>query len=90
MKGDFDLIPEMSTPSNRRNTAFYWWLGGFCTVGFVASTYFLLDAEITMRWAHHQYEIREETAAKIAGLIWLPVLAIVSGFRALFIFARRA
>jgi hypothetical protein len=45
--------------------------------GFIATFYFLLDAEITMAVAHGQWEIHEEAALQITTTLWLPVLIVV-------------
>jgi hypothetical protein len=75
-----------------RSSAFYGWLAAVCVVGWLVTTYLLLDADITMRWAHHQYEIHQETALKISSLIWAPIFAIAAGIRALvaYVYRRRA
>ncbi len=70
--------------------ASYWWFGGLCIVGFVVTWYLLLDADITIRWAHNQYEIHEETAMGLSGLIWLPAFILLVTARAVFAYVRRS
>jgi hypothetical protein len=52
--------------------AFYRWLSGLCAFGYLVTWYLLLDTDITMRWAHSQYEIHEETAMGLSGVVWIP------------------
>ena len=79
----------MSTKPNPIS-AFYWWLSGLCLVGFVVTWYLLLDAPITMRWAHNQYELHEETAIGLSSLIWVPAFAVIAALRAALTYARRS
>jgi len=79
----------MSTQPKPIST-FYWWLGGLCFAGFAVTMYLLLDAEVTMRWAHNQYEIHQETAIGLSGLIWLPTFVFFAAVRALYLYVRRS
>ena len=48
-------------------------------IGFAATVWLLLDAEITMVYAHYQWEIHEETALRLALVAWtLVVLATLT------------
>ncbi len=50
-------------------------------VGFVATVWLLLDAEITMVYAHYQWEIHQETALRLALVAWAPVVLATLGAR---------
>ena len=43
-------------------------------IGFAATVWLLLDAEITMVYAHYQWEIHQETALRLALVTWTPVV----------------
>jgi len=43
----------------------------------LVTVWVLLDAKITMILAHNQWEIHQETAAKIAAAIWAPIIVIL-------------
>ena len=45
-------------------------------LGFIATCYFLSDADITMAVAHQQWEIHEEVALQLALTIWVPILIV--------------
>jgi cytochrome b561 len=77
-------------PADHSTTAFYGWTAAVCVVGWLVTTYLLLDADITMRWAHNQYEIHQETALQISSLIWAPVFALSTGVRALIRYVYRS
>jgi hypothetical protein len=45
-------------------------------IGFTATLWLLLDAEVTMVYAHYQWEIHQETALKLALVAWTPVVLV--------------
>ena len=77
-------------PPDHSTIAIYGWIVAVCVVGWLVTTYLLLDADITMRWAHNQYEIHQETALQISSLIWAPVFALTAGVRALIGYVNRS
>ena len=76
------MVIEMSTRPNPI-PAFYWWLGSACLVGLIVTGDLLAEAEITLRWAHYQYEIHEETAMGISCLIWVPIFFLLVAVKVL-------